>query len=159
MTIWRWPFPSEISPGHLYSPACGDDARCYVLPSPFPKDNLCVLVADRIATTYRRREATRESLARLLEAFVRVKRGNYLLYFPSYQYMTAVHEALGTIAPDIELAVQHAAMEEHERSAFLDRFSESNETTLVGLAVMGVPSRFGLQHRRNQDVCIGCDWA
>ena len=51
--------------------------------------------------------------------------------------MTAVHEALEAFAPEVELLVQRAPMEEHERSAFLDRFSESNERTLVGLAVMG----------------------
>ena len=118
-------------------PGPSNDAQCYVLPSPFPKENLSVLIAGRIATTYRRRDATRDSLARLLATFVGMKRGNYLLYFPSYQYMTAVHEALAAIAPEVELVVQHGAMEEHERSAFLDHFSESNERTLVGLAVMG----------------------
>ena len=104
---------------------------------PFPKRTLSILIAERIATTYRRRDATRESLARLLATFVSMKRGNYLLYFPSYQYMAAVQEALAAIAAEVELVVQHGAMEEHERSAFLDRFSESNERTLVGLAVMG----------------------
>ena len=124
-------------PGLGLGPKPKNDAQCYVLPSPFPKENLSILIAERIATTYRRRDATRESLARLLATFVSMKRGNYLLYFPSYQYMAAVQEALAAIAAEVELVVQHGAMEEHERSAFLDRFSESNERTLVGLAVMG----------------------
>ena len=124
-------------PGLGLGPKPKNDAQCYVLPSPFPKENLSILIAERIATTYRRRDATRESLARLLATFVSMKRGNYLLYFPSYQYMSAVQEALAAIAAEVELVVQHGAMEEHERSAFLDRFSESNERTLVGLAVMG----------------------
>ncbi|MBI5351496.1 MAG: hypothetical protein HZB50_02530 [Chloroflexi bacterium] len=63
--------------------------------------------------------------------------GNYLVYFPSYAYLSAVLELLKERLPDNQLIVQDRAMTEAEREAFLTRFSSSNQETLVGLAVMG----------------------
>lgn len=113
---------------------CGDDAPSYVLASPFPPEHLRVLVNDRIATTYKKRERTRPAVAHVLKTFVEQKQGNYLLYFPSYEYLDAVHAELTL---DAEVLVQRAAMDEAERHAFLERFTDTNARTLVGFAVMG----------------------
>jgi DNA excision repair protein ERCC-2 len=129
-------FSATLQPMHYFRTAlgCGEDAASYVLPSPFPEEHLHVLVNDRIATTYRKRGQTRVALARLLTTFVEQKRGNYLLYFPSYEYMSAVYEEF---AADADTLIQRPDMDEAERSAFLEKFSDANAETLVGFAVMG----------------------
>ncbi|GMR21749.1 MAG: ATP-dependent DNA helicase [Acidobacteriota bacterium] len=129
-------FSATLTPMGYFRTAlgCGEDAASYVLPSPFPEEHLRVLVNDRIATTYRKREQTRVTLTRLLTTFVEQKPGNYLLYFPSYEYMNAVSEEF---ALDVEMLVQRPDMDEAERSAFLESFSDDSTKTLVGFAVMG----------------------
>lgn len=105
--------------------------------SPFPPENACLLIHDRIATTYARRA---ESYAEVAEAIVTVcgaRVGNYLVYFPSYAYLAAVHELLKEHLPQEQILTQDRAMNEAERDAFLHRFAAGGQQTLVGLAVMG----------------------
>ena len=132
-------FSATLTPMNYFRTAlgCGADAASYVLPSPFPAEHLRVLVNDRIATTYKKRAQTRVALTRLLTTFVEQKQGNYLLYFPSYEYMSAVVQEFAELAADVETLVQRPDMNEAERGAFLERFSDDNTDTLVGFAVMG----------------------
>lgn len=131
-------FSATLSPLRFFHETlgCGDAARHLVLPSPFPSEKLLVLVGDRIATTYRARDRSRAELSGWLERFVSVRRGNYLLYFPSYAYMEAVRQEMGE-RPDIDFIAQRSDMSESERSAFLDRFRTRGPRTLVGFAVLG----------------------
>ena len=58
------------------------------LSSPFPSENLAVLIQDRIQTHFKGRA---ESLGDVVEAvgtLVQGRSGNYLVYFPSYQYLS-----------------------------------------------------------------------
>ncbi len=77
------------------------------------------------------------AIASAIEAVCSTHVGNYLVYFPSYAYLTAVLELLKERLPERQLLVQERAMTEAEREAFLAQFSASNQETLVGLAVMG----------------------
>ncbi len=132
-------FSATLTPMNYFRSAlgCGEDAASYVLPSPFPAQHLQVLVHDRIATTYKKRGQTRGALTRLLTTFVEQKQGNYLLYFPSYEYMSAVGQEFAAFSAGVETIVQRPDMDEAERGAFLERFSGDNTNTLVGFAVMG----------------------
>ena len=132
-------FSATLTPMDYFRTAlgCGEDAASYVLPSPFPAEHLRVLVHDRIATTYKKRGQTRVALTRLLTTFVEQKQGNYLLYFPSYEYMSALGQEFAELAAEVETIVQRPDMDEAERGAFLERFSGDNTDTLVGFAVMG----------------------
>ena len=116
--------------------ACGS-AEALALPSPFPAENLAVFVADRLSTYYRHRERTKPEIARILNGLVRPHRGNYLLFFPSYQYMRMVLEMFRSASPDIDVIVQEPGMGERQREEFLARFETDNPRTLVGFAVMG----------------------
>ncbi len=107
------------------------------IPSPFPPEHLLVAVAHRISTRYRDRERTLPQLAALLAALVQSKPGNYLLFFPSYAYLDQVRPLFESLAPEARTRVQAREMSLAERSAFLDRFSEADDQTRVGMAVMG----------------------
>jgi len=115
----------------------GETADVSCLPSPFPPEHLCVMVADRISTRYRHRERTAGAVAGMIRAFVVGRRGNYLAFFPSYDYPRTVLSAFAGMAPDVDLAVQQPGMTEADRSGFLARFSGENRHTLVGFAVLG----------------------
>ena len=116
---------------------CRDSAAAFKLPSPFAVENLKVFVADRISTLYRQREETAAAVADVLIALVDRKKGNYLLFFPSYRYMQMVHDICRYRCADMDIVVQSPDMSEEDRIAFLGRFARNDTETLVGFAVMG----------------------
>ncbi len=116
---------------------CRPSARSLLLSSPFPPENLCVMCADRISTLFRRRDSTKAEIAAILASFIRIRKGNYLVYFPSYDYMMSVYELFDAEHPGIETIVQTRGMTEEQRDLFLEHFSRDNEETLTGFAVMG----------------------
>ncbi|MCI8554826.1 MAG: ATP-dependent DNA helicase [Clostridiales bacterium] len=115
----------------------GENARTQALPSPYQREHLCLLMADRISTRYRDREGSIEPITDGIYRTVTVRRGNYMVYFPSYQYMQAVSDRFMEKYPAVETLVQHSRMDEQEREAFLARFDEGNERILVGFCVLG----------------------
>ena len=60
------------------------------LDSPFPRENLLVMVADHIDTSYRGRGRSYDDVAAAIAAAVGDRRGNYMVYFPSYKYLQEV---------------------------------------------------------------------
>ncbi|MCU0560837.1 MAG: ATP-dependent DNA helicase [Desulfobacterales bacterium] len=131
-------FSATLTPlDYFQTMLASESAAAMALPSPFPAENLAVFVADRLSTYYRHRERTRPEIAGLLNRLVRLHRGNYLLFFPSYQYLRMVLELFPSPEPDIDLIVQAPGMGERQREEFLARFQTDSPRTLVGFAVMG----------------------
>lgn len=107
------------------------------LPSPFPAENLAVLVHDRIQTHFKAREVSLEEVTGAIGALVLDRPGNYLIYFPSYKYLRAVQKQFQIMHPEVPVMVQSPGMTEAEREAFLASFSVQEGKTLAGFAVMG----------------------
>jgi DNA excision repair protein ERCC-2 len=105
--------------------------------SPFPRENVSLLVHNRISTKYARRDESYAPIASAIEAVCSAQVGNYLVFFPSYAYMAAVLELLKDRMPEEQLLVQDRGMSEVERENFLAQFSAGNQETLIGFAVMG----------------------
>ena len=116
---------------------CDSNATGLILPSPFPGENLKPLVYDKISTFYRDRDNTKAQVSQAISTLVSQKTGNYLIFFPSYEYMMMVFQAFQSGFPDGEIIIQAPGMSENEREEFLNRFSRENHQTLVGFAVMG----------------------
>ncbi|MCP4152974.1 MAG: ATP-dependent DNA helicase, partial [bacterium] len=135
-------FSATLSPVAYFGRVLGLDpeGKSLILSSPFPQENLCLPVMDRISTLYKYREQTKMALARGINTLVAQQAGNYLIFFPSYKYMKMVYELFLVMNPGVDTIVQSPGMSEEEREEFLDRFSGDNlieERTLVGFAVMG----------------------
>lgn len=107
------------------------------LPSPFSPENLAVLVHGGIRTHLKARESTLGDVAEAVGAMVTARRGNYLVYLPSYQYLDDTRDRFSSLFPEVAIQVQRPAMNEIEREAFLAAFRDDHEETLVGFAVMG----------------------
>jgi DNA excision repair protein ERCC-2 len=108
-----------------------------ILPSPFPPENVSLLIHNRISTKYIHRESSYEPIAAAIETICAAEQGNYLVFFPSYAYLTAVLEQVRERLPEQQLLVQDRGMSEEAREMFLAQFSAANEETLIGFAVMG----------------------
>ena len=132
-------FSGTLTPADYYGDllGCGEEARRLSLPSPFPAENLCLLVCPTVSTVYRRRAQTASRVAALLSGLVRPRPGNYLFFFPSYQYLDLIHAAFTAENPGLTVIRQRPGLSEQGRIDFLDRFQEGNGSSLVGFAVMG----------------------
>lgn len=108
-----------------------------IFQSPFPQENVCLLIHNKISTKYAQRADSYDTIAEAIETVLNTHVGNYLVYFPSYVYLNEVMERLKARLPERQLLVQERGMTEEARDAFLAQFSSANEETLVGLAVMG----------------------
>ncbi|MCK5486047.1 MAG: DEAD/DEAH box helicase, partial [Desulfobacterales bacterium] len=72
---------------------CDQSAHHLILHSPFPGENLGLLISDQISTYYRHRDQTVSQVSQAISALVEQKTGNYLLYFPSYAYMRKIYHS------------------------------------------------------------------
>jgi len=115
---------------------CGEASSDLVLTTPFPHENFCLMVSG-VSTFFRNRRNTRRRVADLICAVVSQKVGNYLIFFPSYAYLSMVMESFQQQCPHVETLVQRSGLSETERERFLKRFQQHNSTSLVGFAVMG----------------------
>ncbi len=107
------------------------------LGSPFPVENLKLIVHQGLATDFKSRVHTAQQVAEAIQALVQGRQGNYLVYFPSYQYLNEVHARVEALCPGLRLLCQRTAMPDTDREAFLAAFATDRQDTLVGFAVMG----------------------
>lgn len=132
-------FSATLSPLDYYRQLSGGslDDPLLQLASPFPPENLAVLIHDRIQTHFKGRTGSLNDTARTIGTFVQGRRGNYLIYFPSYHYLNAALIEFQAMFPKINVLVQKPGMTEPERETFLDAFSTDHEETLAGFVVLG----------------------
>lgn len=132
-------FSATLSPLEYFVNLLGGDERANSLrlSSPFPKKNLSVMVNNYISTKYRERDASYQPIADLIEGAIKGKKGNYLVFAPSYSYMNEIYERFREANPQVRTVCQVSRMSEVEREEFLNKFQHENEETLVGFAVMG----------------------
>lgn len=118
-----------------------DDYAVYA-ESPFPKENRLLLVAGDVSSRYtRRNQREYEKVADYIEAAARGKCGNYMVFFPSYQYLEEVEtlwkKRMEETESPIAWASQDNRMKEQEREQFLLLFEEQRECSFVAFCVMG----------------------
>lgn len=113
-----------------------DDYAVYAKSS-FTTEQRKIIIANNVTSKYTRRsESEYKKIASYIETFVTAKRGNYMVFFPSYAFMNHVYDAMSTLE-DTEILIQNSSMNEQEKEAFLDAFDKNNTKTLIGLCVMG----------------------
>jgi len=132
-------FSATLTPADYFQDLFGCDptAAKLAIPSPFPQRHLEVIIAKGVSTYYARREQSVAPIKALIRTFIHSKKGNYLCFFPSYEYMAMVVDHFEGMDGDVRFMVQAREMDDAGRVEFLGRFSEHNHRTLVGFAVMG----------------------
>ncbi|MBT8340959.1 MAG: ATP-dependent DNA helicase, partial [Desulfatitalea sp.] len=132
-------FSATLAPADYFASVfgLGPDARRLSLTSPFDPSHLAVFSADRIATRYTRREATCEQVSGIIADLVRQRQGHYLIFFPSHAYLAMVRTRFCQDHPELATLTQTPEMSETEREAFIARFTQKVDGTLIGFAVLG----------------------
>jgi DNA excision repair protein ERCC-2 len=108
-----------------------------IVSSPFPKENLCLLLETSISTKYNHRVSSLGRVVETIEKLVRSKNANFLIFFPSYKYLQLSMKQFVSRNPDIDILVQKPKMSEAEREAFIGAFSRKRNKPMAAFAVMG----------------------
>src|SRR5664279_3524952 len=132
-------FSATLTPMDYYRTLLGGTPEDHVLQlsSPFPSENLAVLIQDRIQTHFKGRTESLGDVVEAIGTLVQGRCGNYLVYFPSYQYLNDALQTFQIRHASVPMLVQRPGMTEAERDAFLAAFSIEHGETLVGFAVLG----------------------
>jgi DNA excision repair protein ERCC-2 len=128
-----------LTPPRYFQDLLGCEATSakLAISSPFSPKNLKVFIASGISTYYTHRKQSVDRIVTLLHRFIQSKKGNYLCFFPSYEYMAMVVDRFEEPDGNVHITVQEREMDDAGRARFLAHFSAQNNLTLVGFAVMG----------------------
>jgi len=132
-------FSATLTPSEYYMQTLGlrEKSEYLSIPSPYDKDNFSLTVFDRLSTRYKDRRETLYALSEIVSSAIKAKKGNYMIFFPSYKYMEELHGFFTVMHPDVDTIVQTKGMTDAQKSAFVARFDENNRETLVGFCVLG----------------------
>lgn len=131
-------FSATLLPVNYYREQLGGGSEDYAVyaPTPFAKEKRLLMVGTDVSTKYTRRgDEEYERILRYIEEVVGARKGNYMIFFPSYQLLELLYErAQGRIA---NILPQKSSMTEQEREEFLEAFRPAPEEGVVGFCVMG----------------------
>lgn len=134
-------FSATFLPIHYYKQLLSTEKDNYAIyvNSPFDTKNREILIGSDVSSKYTKRNIqTYEKIAFYIIETLKVKRGNYIAFFPSYQFMENVYEILEQkLTEETTCLLQEKMMTEQKREAFLEEFSKEREGNLLGLCVMG----------------------
>lgn len=130
-------FSATLSPIEYYVDMLGgkkEDAQL-ILPSPFPVDNLKIIIAPKVSIRYKNRDASYQQVADYIKAFVKNKVGNYFIFLPSYEYLTNLMPYIDM--EDVDVYEQDRGMSDEDKEAFLTSFKPHPERTTLGFVIVG----------------------
>lgn len=132
-------FSATLSPLGYYRETLGGERSDETLEvnSPFAPEQLSVSIMDKISTRYSEREDTLLAVVRTIAAAVSAKRGNYMVFTPSFEYNEALADAFRTKYPKLNILTQKKNMTQVEKSQFLEEFKSPDKSYLIGFCVMG----------------------
>lgn len=130
-------FSATLSPMGYFKKLLGgkEDSYSLRLPSPFPPENRKLIIKTDVDTRYRYREGSYEKVVRYIHETLKENEGNFLVFFPSFEYMENIYELYSAMYSREEIFAQTNGMSEEERHIFLKRFED--EDRAVGFAVLG----------------------
>ena len=122
-------FSATFLPIQYYKGLLGGSQEDYEVyaNSTFDASKRALLIGRDVTTKYTRRNAAQyDNIARYIKEITAQKAGNYMVFFPSYQFLTNVYEAFTALYYDektMECVLQSEHMDEEMREAFLAKFT------------------------------------
>lgn len=102
------------------------------LESPFNPDNFKIIVSP-ISTRYKDRMYSLSYLVNTIKATISAKKGRYIVFFPSYEYLNLCSSYLEV--DDYEIIKQEPGLSEYEQRELLDKFK--SDDNILGMFVLG----------------------
>jgi DNA excision repair protein ERCC-2 len=123
---------ATLQPFDAYSRLLGlNKAETLALPSPFPTENLRVIIDPAVTTLYRERHANIDAIAARIQHVYDHERRNILAFFPSFEFMRKITGRLKVR----KLILQEEGLSDRARADLLSSFKKSRHALLC--SVMG----------------------
>ena len=133
-------FSATLLPVNYYKSLLSTKTDNYAIyaHSIFDSEKRLLLFGNDVSTKYtRRNDAEFMKMAEYIYKTVKCRKGNYMVFFPSYKLMNQVYEIYLEMDSDSEIIVQTSGMSEEEREEFLEEFSIKRDNSLIAFCVMG----------------------
>lgn len=134
-------FSATLLPVMYYKKLLSGNSEDYAVyaHSPFDQANRMLLIGSDVSSRYTRRNpAEYRKVVDYIRELALSHKGNYMVFFPSYQYMEAVERQMQEQLDGSFLwRMQESRMTEEERESFLADFEEERDRSFVALCVLG----------------------
>ena len=133
-------FSATLLPVRYYKTLLSGNQEDYAVyvNSPFPEENRLLMGAEDVSSRYTRRSPSEyRKVADYIRIVTQSRPGNYMVFFPSYQYMGEIEEILEEEPLKADLRVQGQGMGEAEKTEFLEEFETERSHSLAAFCVMG----------------------
>ncbi len=152
-------FSATLLPVNYYKELLSGNTEDYAIyiDSPFDSGKRLLTVAKDVSSKYSRRG--REEYLRMLQYIEEVAggcKGNYMVFFPSYQLMNEVYTLAYEqgITEIYDVVCQDSNMNEQAREEFLAGFQADNPKSMLGFCVLGGIFSEGIDLKNER--LIGC---
>jgi DNA excision repair protein ERCC-2 len=105
--------------------------------SPFPPENLLIGIVTHLSVKYHNRIHTLDDIASIIRSAISCKKGNYLIFSPSFEYMNWISKLFSKSGETQKIIIQKRDMTPSEKLAFLHEFQSFQNNSLIGFAVLG----------------------
>lgn len=135
-------FSATILPISYYREMLSKEKEDYAvyIPSPFEEERRVLAIGSDITSRYTKRGYEQyEKIVWYLDQVIDSKIGNYMIFFPSYQYMKEVYEIAMErgLFYKANIVLQQAEMSEEEKEQFLEQFKTNSKKSLLAFCVLG----------------------
>ena len=134
-------FSATLLPIRYYKEllCCDDDVYAIYADSVFEQEKRALLIGRDVSSRYTRRTfAEYLAFADYIEAIVEKKKGNYMVFCPSYKMLEEISQKfMAKSLGSCDVICQRSGMSEQEREDFLKEFEEVRERSFVAFCVMG----------------------
>lgn len=152
-------FSATLTPTDYFADVLGGGKKTVSVDfeSPFPPENLCVAIVDKVSTRYEDRERSYKKISSYIAATVSAKAGNYMVFFPSYDYMHEVKKLFTAKYPKVSVIEQTKGMTSAEKEGFISSFKDDGKLR-IAFCVLGGSFSEGIDLPGNRligVICIG----
>lgn len=141
-------FSATLKPFDYFAQLLGMDEEKNLiqseLDSPFPSENRKLMIIPQLSTKYRDRPRNYPKIRESIKRITALKKGNYVVFFPSYKFMEDVLA---------EAKLSHASIISQKRSmtreqirSYLDKLKDDSQSTVL-FAVQGGVFSEGIDYR------------
>ncbi len=132
-----------------------EDPPAIYADSVFREDQRKLLIGTDVTTRYKARSNDMyERYAKYVAEIISQRKGNYMIFCPSYAFMQQVYDCFIKIVPSyVDVIMQESGMREADRAAFLSEFDPNRKNMLAAFCVMG--GIFGEGIDLTEDALIG----
>ena len=126
-------FSGTLSPAIVFQTMHGCGGPALRSTPSYGAQNTGVYVVPDVPTFFRDRASTAPTVANVIQSVVNANRGNYLVAFPSFEYLRLVQDSC---CFDAELLTQEQGMSLEDQASFIDSIN-APQSMRVGFVVLG----------------------